>query len=120
MKKLCEKHDDAKRKGESTMFTVDELWKDNDDLSAFAQDQIAPLVIRFFRDELWYIIQYPDNRISITDKGGQHCGDPDESFTLPESYQPSKIRWKVIYAKISRYREHQISKEALLYLVAFI
>ena len=67
MKKLCEKHDDAKRKGESTMFTVDELWINNDDLPAFAQDQIAPLVIRFFRDELGYIIQYPDNRISITD-----------------------------------------------------
>ena len=92
MKKLCKKYDDAKRKGEATMFTVDELWKDNDDLSAFAQEQIAPLVIRFFRDELGYIIQYPDNRISITDKGRQHCGDPDESFTLPESYQPSKIR----------------------------
>ncbi len=30
MKKLCEKYDDAKRKGEATMFTVDELWKDND------------------------------------------------------------------------------------------
>lgn len=92
MKILCEKHDDAKRKGQPTMFAVDELWKDNDDLSAFAQDQIAPLVIRFFGDELGYITRYPDNRISITDKGRQHCGDPDESFTLPETYQPSKIR----------------------------
>jgi hypothetical protein len=90
MKELCEKHDDAKRRGESTMFTIDELWKDNDDLSSFDQDQIAPLVIRFFRDELGYIIQYPDKRISITDKGRQHCGDPDESFTLSERYQPSK------------------------------
>lgn len=88
------------------MFTVDELWKDIDDLSAFAQDQIALLLIRFFRDELGYIIEYPDNRISIIDKGRQHCGDTDESFTLPESYQPSKIIWKVIFAKTSRYREH--------------
>ena len=50
------------------MFTVDELWKDNDYLSAFAQDQLAPLVIRFFGDELGYIIRYPDDRISVTDK----------------------------------------------------
>ena len=47
MKKLCKKYDDAKRKGEATMFTLDELWKDNDDLSAFSQDLIAPLVRRF-------------------------------------------------------------------------
>ena len=90
MKTLCEKHDDAKRKGQSTMFAVDELWKDNDDLSAFDQDQIAPLAIKFFRDELGYIIQHPDKRISITDKGREHCRDPDESFTLSESYQPVK------------------------------
>jgi len=90
MKILCEKHDDAKRKGQPTMFAVDELWKDNADLSAFAQEQIAPLAIRFFRDDLGYIIQHPDGRISLTDTGRQHCGDPDESFTLSESYQPSK------------------------------
>lgn len=90
MKELCEKNDDAKRKGEPTMFSVDELWKDNADLSAFAQEQIAPLAIRFFRDELGYIIQHPDGRISLTDTGRQHCGDPDESFTLSENYQPSK------------------------------
>ena len=90
MKKLCEKIDDARRKGESTMISVDELWKDNADLSAFAQDQIAPLAIRFFRDELGYIIQHPDGRISLTDVGRQHCGDPNEAFTLSESYQPSK------------------------------
>ncbi len=29
------------------MFTVDELWKDNDDLSVFSQDQITPFVTRF-------------------------------------------------------------------------
>ncbi len=70
--------------------------KDNDDLSAFSRDQIAPLVTRFLRDELGYIIQYPDNRISITER--QHCGDPDESFTLPKSCQPSKIDEK-LYVK---------------------
>jgi hypothetical protein len=55
MKKLCEKDDDAKLKDESTIFCLEELWNDANLSTVFTQEQIAPLAIRFFQDDLGYI-----------------------------------------------------------------
>jgi hypothetical protein len=85
MKTLCEKNSNAERNGTNNRFTIDELWVS---LGGFNQEKVAPLAIRFFQRELRYIIQHKDGTISLTHIGRQHCGDPDQAFTLPEDYQP--------------------------------
>jgi hypothetical protein len=85
MKTLCEKNYNAERNGTNNLFTIDELWTL---LGGFNQEKVAPLAIRYFRDELRYISQHRDGTISLTQLGKQHCGDADQTFTLPEDYQP--------------------------------
>jgi hypothetical protein len=85
MKTLCKKNSNAERNGTTNRFRIDELWES---LGGFNQEMVAPLAIRYFRDEMRYIIQHKDGTIGITQLGKQHCGDRDQAFTLPEDYQP--------------------------------
>lgn len=87
IKKLCKEDDESRRnKGQPAALTVTEIWKDN--LGGFGQDKVAPLAIRFFRDDKHYIIESNDGKISLTEIGRQHCNDEDKDLALPEHYQP--------------------------------
>jgi hypothetical protein len=87
IKKLCkEDYDSRRNRGQPAALTVTEIWKDN--LGSFDRDKVAPLAVRFFRDEKHYITQSNDGRISLTEIGRQHCNDEDKDLALPEHYQP--------------------------------
>jgi hypothetical protein len=55
---------------------------------------VWPLPVHYFYS-IGFITVNDEGKIAITRKGKNHCNDPDDSFTLPESSQAPEINTKV-------------------------
>jgi Domain of unknown function (DUF4062) len=78
MQRICEIDLDAISWGRSREFAIDQIWDDY--LGAYNKEIVAPFVIFYFDNELGYIHELPNKKISITSKGKEHCKD---EFVLP-------------------------------------
>ena len=78
MKRLCELDSNAISLDRSREFTIDQIWDNY--LGAYNKEIVAPFVIFYFENELGYIHELPNNKITITSKGKNHC---KEQFVLP-------------------------------------
>ena len=78
IQRLCELDSHAISQGRSRGFTVDEIWDNY--LSGFNKEIVAPFVIFYFENELGYVQQHANGKVSITLEGGNHC---TEQFVLP-------------------------------------
>jgi uncharacterized protein DUF4062 len=76
--RLCELNSQAESLARNREFTIDEIWDNY--LGGFSKEIVAPFVIYYFENELRYIRQHPNGRVSITGEGRKHCA---ELFVLP-------------------------------------
>jgi hypothetical protein len=78
MERLCELDSNAIRLDRSRQFTIDQIWDNY--LGAYNKEIVAPFVIFYFENELGYIHELPNKKITIKSKGKNHC---KEQFVLP-------------------------------------
>jgi len=78
MHRLCELDSHATTLAQSREFTIDEIWDNY--LGGFNKEIVAPFVIYYFENELGYITQHPNKKVSITIQGRNHCTG---QFVLP-------------------------------------
>lgn len=77
MKNLCKLDYDARRNGEPDEFTKEELWGE---FGGFNIQNVYPVIEHLFLNNLGYITKGPNERISLTKEGRQHC---KQDFILP-------------------------------------
>ena len=78
IQRLCDLHSHAISLGRSAEFTIDEIWDGY--LGGYNKEIVAPFVIFYFENELQYVHQLANKKVSMTSEGRNHCG---EEFVLP-------------------------------------
>jgi hypothetical protein len=78
MQRLCDLDSRAISLGQSGEFTIDEICDGY--LGGYNKEIVAPFVIFYFENELGYIRQLTNKKVSMTSEGRNHCR---EEFVLP-------------------------------------
>lgn len=78
IQRLCDLDSHATSLGRSVEFTIYEIWDGY--LGGYNKEIVAPFVIFYFENELGYIHQLTNKKVSLTSEGRNHCR---EEFVLP-------------------------------------